>query len=84
MTGVNSQISKVLQTLAEEADKGRIVREGEENCVRIIHFIKLHLIVEAMKGGWMFRRVSAFVAEVFEDRFKDIAFREVESFDNWL
>ena len=84
MTGVNSQIQAVMRKLAEAADKGRIVLRGEENCVRIVHFIKLHLAVEAMKGGWMFRRISAFVAEVFEDRFKDIAYTEVESFDNWL
>ena len=67
MGEIQKQIHKAVMGVAEAADKARSVIEGEENFVRVIHFIKLHFMVETVEGGWYFRRLSAFVAEAFSE-----------------
>jgi hypothetical protein len=68
MGKIDARIQGVIQEVAGAADQARSVEAGKENKVRVVHFIKLSLMVEMAVGGWHFTRISAFVAEAFGEQ----------------
>jgi hypothetical protein len=59
---LEAQVQCVIKQLADIADK---MIKGKENFVRVVHFIHLHPVIELAEDGWLARRVSSFVAEVY-------------------